>query len=217
MTDKMVDHRGQVVDLGTVKAELPKRLDIPESRPGPVLEEESQRAGRATKRDFRVNHRHAAEALSHLRGYAVDPAKVALKLADADHTEQYEASHEAVVWKVWDRKSPINGVPAKEVLARYPYAKEVYLLQIDGNTVVFQPHAPHVPGLVPLKHSNVEEIAQEHAAEVVEKMAFDIVVAELNEDPDLVAVPAFAQDTDALARAVADRINARGPRASRLG
>ena len=170
-----------VVDMGSVKlvTEVAPKVES-------VKVERVTKRGKPSAKPFKVDHRRAAEALSIVRGQPIDPAKVALKLADTDVTPLYESSRNRVEWVIWDHKSPINGVSAKEVEARYPRADEVYLLEVDGKVVFFQPHAPHVEGLAPLSKSVVEATAEQHAVEIVDHMAFDAVVDSLKDDPDLV-------------------------------
>ena len=78
--------------------------------------------------------------------------------------------------QVWDRKSPINGVPAEHFLARDDVDEngddDIYLLIQDGQVVGFQPHEPEVEGLVRIpkgqgktrggKHA--DQIAADHSA-----------------------------------------------------
>lgn len=70
----------------------------------------------------------------------------------------------------WDRKSPINGVPADEVLAArddIPKKGVIYLITQNGRVLYFQPHKPSVAGNAPLTEGNWEEIANEHLKQIV--------------------------------------------------
>jgi len=55
--------------------------------------------------------------------------------------------------EIWDRQSPINRVPAADVLsarADIPVDGVVYLIYRDNQVLYFQPHAPNAPGFLPM-------------------------------------------------------------------
>ena len=61
----------------------------------------------------------------------------------------------AITWahEIWDRTSPINGVPAETVLAQrtdIPAEGDVILVKSGDRVVMFQPHESDQPGIVPL-------------------------------------------------------------------
>lgn len=100
--------------------------------------------------------------------------------ADLDQTVQEHRDQLTV--EPWDRQSPINGVPADQVLEDrddIPDQGTPYLIRDDatGRVVVFQPHRPHAPG-----HEPVEDPAGEgnaHAQELAEGRALATLVSEL--------------------------------------
>lgn len=170
--------------------------------------------GSAVVRPPRHDHRVLAENLSRGRGYAIDPAKVALALAEMDTDLLYQEAHGSVEWEVWDKASPINGVPAEEVLARAEYAQAdvIYLVRVGGDVVFFQPHAPGVSGFQNITDDVVETMAAEHAASIVEDIVANSVLTALDNDPDVVVLPAFMQqpvDPAAVAQAVVEAIDSR--------
>ena len=81
---------------------------------------------------------------------------------DADITTAFEAidtaaltAAESPLWshETWDRTSPINGMPAADVLAKrddIPATGEVVIVKRDGNIVMFQPHDPEQAGFAPI-------------------------------------------------------------------
>lgn len=78
--------------------------------------------------------------------------------------------------QLWDKKSPINGVPAQDVLAArqdIPEDGEVYLVidKRNDNVLFFQPHAPGVEGFTKIKKSNWEEISGKQISELARERA----------------------------------------------
>jgi len=69
---------------------------------------------------------------------------------------------------LWDKASPINGVPAEQVLQSHavPPNGSVYLIYRDGNLLYFQPHAPWVAGLVPMTDSEALQYADEQVLQL---------------------------------------------------
>lgn len=80
--------------------------------------------------------------------------------------------------EVWDKQSPVNGVPAEQILSSrtdIPADGEVYLLYIDDRLVYFQPHEPNQAGLVPMTKDTVLTIANQHADQLATTFADDEV------------------------------------------
>lgn len=65
--------------------------------------------------------------------------------------------------EIWDRKSPINGVPAETFFERHvvPEDGDVYVMRRDDGCTVFQPHEPHVSGFVPIPKGKGQERAEQ--------------------------------------------------------
>jgi hypothetical protein len=77
--------------------------------------------------------------------------QAAFESIDTDALTAAETSRWA--HEVWDRTTPINGVPAADVLAKrndIPAAGEVVIVKHDGKIVMFQPHDPSQPGFAPI-------------------------------------------------------------------
>lgn len=87
--------------------------------------------------------------------------------------------------EVWDKQSPINGVPAEQILQRQdlPEGGEVYLIYVDGRLLYLQPHDPFQAGIVPMTKENVLEIANKHvdqlAWQVADEKIFEAVLEKL--------------------------------------
>jgi hypothetical protein len=77
--------------------------------------------------------------------------KAAIKTVDTNALTAAETprwTHE-----IWDRTTPINGVPAANVLAQrddIASTGEIVLISLDGNIVMLQPHDPTQPGFAPI-------------------------------------------------------------------
>ena len=77
-------------------------------------------------------------------------AEVDTALAGINQDALYDAARAALRVEVWDRVSPINGVPASHFEQRgdLPATGDVYLLKdADGRVLEYQPHEPDVEGI----------------------------------------------------------------------
>jgi hypothetical protein len=90
--------------------------------------------------------------------------------------------------EIWDRKSPINGVGALDVLKRrsdIPATGKVYLVKdSSGRVIYFQPHDPTLEGIVAMTDANVQERAddarQAHANAIASQRIVRAVVDALD-------------------------------------
>lgn len=80
--------------------------------------------------------------------------------------------------EMWDKVSPINGVPAEKILARedVPANGEVYLAYLDGRLTYLQPHDPFQAGIVPMTPDTVLQIANRHIDQMATQFADQKVV-----------------------------------------
>lgn len=104
-------------------------------------------------------------------GIQVSAQKVRAYLASVDRETLKNELRAHYRVEVWDRKSPINGVPAEVILASrrdIPPGGLAYLIIKDGRVVYFQPHDPFEPGLVKLTEANVHEVGARHLERIVE-------------------------------------------------
>ena len=87
--------------------------------------------------------------------------------------------------EIWDKVTPINGVPAEKIIARddVPDDGEVYLIYVDGQLRFLQPHDPFQAGIVPMTKDTVEQIANQHidqlAWQVADEKIFNMVLEKL--------------------------------------
>ena len=104
-------------------------------------------------------------------GEPVTPEEIASIAANFDEEAEIEAATQSYETKLWDKESPINGVPAKDVLkARddIPEGGEVYLIidKNSGDVVFFQPYLPNQEGLKKITQGNWESESSKHVKEV---------------------------------------------------
>jgi len=87
--------------------------------------------------------------------------------------------------EIWNKRSPINGVPAEKILASrtdIPENGEVYLIYIDGNLTYFQPHPPGEGGLRPMTRKEALQIASAHVDKMAEAEAEAEIINEVLEE-----------------------------------
>lgn len=108
----------------------------------------------------------------------------------AKHRER----HEIVVW---DKRSAINGVPAKKVLRELQHDyDEIYLVVVDGDVTIFQPHAPDVEGFEVLTGDTVERHALRHVERLARHHAADEIVRTIADTLEVPGPPDTSHFTD---------------------
>ncbi len=106
-------------------------------------------------------------------------------LSQVDQQAIFEEQRARFRIEVWDRFSPINGVPAEKIIARddVPDDGEVYLIYIDGQLRYLQPHDPFQAGIVAMNKDNVHQIASQHidqlAWQEADQKIFEMVIEKL--------------------------------------
>lgn len=119
---------------------------------------------------------HAQELMSAAGVFEdeVTPEAIETELQDIDQEQILEEERALYVAEVWDKRSPVNGAPADQVLASLtdiPYQEIVLLRDLDtGRVVLFQPFQPGAAGYQP--------IATAEANSVVTGMREDVVQVE---------------------------------------
>lgn len=119
---------------------------------------------------------------------AATDAEVDAALATINQDAVYDAARAKLVVEVWDRTSPINGVPAQYFIDRgdLPETGDVYLVKVDGQVVEYQPHEPEQAGLKPIpvgqgltrgKGRADNRAADEAAGEVLRRVREHIVTS----------------------------------------
>lgn len=135
---------------------------------------------------LRVDRAKARAATADAIPDATD-AELDAALASIDQDALYDQERAGWTAEVWDRQSPINGVPAQHFLDRgdVPAEGDVYLVKQNGQVVMFQPHEPHVGGIVPvpvgkgLERGNLDadQIAADRTASEVARRVVEHVKA----------------------------------------
>jgi hypothetical protein len=87
-----------------------------------------------------------AEDMTREAGRAVNPDEVIERLASFDEDAVIARAESAYTVEIWDKTSPINGLPAEDVIASrtdIPADGTVALIRdASGAVLVFQPHLP---------------------------------------------------------------------------
>ncbi|MUT67818.1 hypothetical protein [Paenibacillus sp. NEAU-GSW1] len=96
-------------------------------------------------------------------------AEVDAVLAAYDYPALRTAERTRFQVSLWDKVSPINGVPADVVGADVPIGGEVYLIHIDGNLVFMQKHDSEQMGFVAMDAQTATAKADAFIAQLVEE------------------------------------------------
>jgi hypothetical protein len=112
-------------------------------------------------------------------------AEIDAALAQIDQQAVFNQEHVRFEVAVWDKVTPINGVPAEKIITRedVPDDGEIYLLYVDGQLRFLQPHDPFQGGIVPMTKDNVLRIANQHvdqlAWQAADEKIFEMVLEKL--------------------------------------
>lgn len=85
-------------------------------------------------------------------------------------------------YQIWDRVSPINGVPASEVLAKrtdIPANGDVYLVLNQGAVVIFQPHSPDDEGHVAMTGGTASAFASKHMDDLIDHNTINHIISSI--------------------------------------
>lgn len=88
-----------------------------------------------------------------------------------------EIQNKRIRYEIWDKKSNINGVGAKEIInsRKYPIG-QAYLIYIDDALVYFQDHDPNKLGYEKMTKSQAEKTAKEFVQYKIEEYVDNIIV-----------------------------------------
>lgn len=112
-------------------------------------------------------------------------AEIDAALAQVDQQAIFNQERSRFRVEVWDKVTPINGIPAEKILARedVPDDGEIYLLYVDGVLRFLQPHNPFQAGIVPMTAENVMQVANQHvdqlAWQAADEKIFEMVLEKL--------------------------------------
>lgn len=107
---------------------------------------------------------------------------------------------------VWDKQSPLNGIAPDRILERIPPECRhgaVYLIYVDGNLTLIQPHDPDQAGFVPMDEATalakanavVDRLVEQAVDEKVRREAVRRILALLTVTSDKQQVYANGEDT----------------------
>lgn len=100
-------------------------------------------------------------------------------LAQVDQEVIIAEERAKLTWEIWDRQTPINGVPAETVLANrddiFPDGA-IYLIKdaTTGAVLIFQPYPP--TGKAPMTEEQAAQFAQQTINEMVEANARERII-----------------------------------------
>lgn len=87
-----------------------------------------------------------------------------------------EAQSKRIRYEIWDKKSNINGIEAKEIINSRNYAiGQAYLIYIDDVLVYFQDHNPNKLGYEKMTKSQANTIAKEFVQNKIEEYVDNII------------------------------------------
>lgn len=103
-----------------------------------------------------------------------------------DQEEVFNSLKGRYTIEVWDKETPINGVPADEVIASFGIAEghTAYIIRKEGQIVFFQTSNPF-DGNTPITSENALEIASRHLDEYVAELAISNIVDRIIDNIDV--------------------------------
>lgn len=100
------------------------------------------------------------------------------ELIDKENREKIkQTQEERFKYEIWDNKTAINGIDAKEIIDSRGYTiDKAYLIYIDGNLVYFQDHNPNENGYVKMNKTQAKKIAEEFIKNKIEEYVDSVIV-----------------------------------------
>ncbi len=88
-----------------------------------------------------------------------------------------QIQEERFKYEIWDNKTAINGIDAKEIINSRGYTiDKAYLIYIDGNLVYFQDHNPNESGYIKMNKIQAKKIAEEFIKNKIEEYVDSVIV-----------------------------------------
>jgi hypothetical protein len=116
-------------------------------------------------------------------GSAATLADVEAEIAAYDYPTLRQAERANYRIELYDKQSPINGVPAEEILKDAPAGGEVYLVYINDRLVYLQTHDPEEIGFVAMTAARAMEAANTivdgHIEQVIDARVREEVLRQL--------------------------------------
>lgn len=100
----------------------------------------------------------------------LDGVTLEMAVANFDADKARAEIGDVVVGEIWDRKSPINGVSAEDVMEIHEIGEtgSVFIVREGDQVIQLQPHDPDEPGFVEMNGSRSKSLAKKAAEEHIE-------------------------------------------------
>ena len=111
------------------------------------------------------------------KGYGIDIKTIDKLISKFDIDSISETQAKRFRYEIWDKKSPINNVPAEDIINSRNYKiVNAYLIYVDEQLVYFQDHNPNEEGYVSMTKKEAEQIAQDFIKEKIGECVDNIIV-----------------------------------------
>ncbi len=111
------------------------------------------------------------------KGCEIDIKTIDKLISRFDRDSISETQAKRLRYEIWDKKSPINDIPAEDIINSRSYKiVSAYLIYVDEQLVYFQDHNPNEEGYVSMTKKEAEQIAQNFIKEKIEEYVDGIIV-----------------------------------------
>lgn len=111
------------------------------------------------------------------RGISTSLEEINKLVSSEDRESITSTQNKRFKYEIWDKKSNINGVDAKNIIKSRNYTiGQAYLIYIDDALVYFQDHHPEKSGYVKMNKSEAEKLAQDFINKKVEEYTDNIII-----------------------------------------
>lgn len=118
------------------------------------------------------------EILKHIKEQGKESSidEIAELINSQDRDSIYNTQNKRFRYEIWDKKSNINGVSAKDIIKSRNYTiGQAYLVYIDDSLVYFQDHNPNESGYVKMTKTEANDIAKEFIDKKVNENVDNII------------------------------------------
>lgn len=144
-----------------------------------------------------------AKRYTEIAGRAVNPNEVEDSLEDFDEVKAGKEEAAKFRTEIWDKQTPINGVPAADVLAArkdIPEDATIYLVYEGSRVFMFQPFDPDKEGFTKMTPAVARTKADKHVENLVKPKVLarmeQHVYGKLNVDPDTARIAREKREQD---------------------
>lgn len=103
-------------------------------------------------------------------------------IKEQDRESILKVQKDRMRYEIWDKKFPINGITAKQIIKSRDYKiDKAYLIYIDNNLIYFQDHNPKESGYVKMNKKEAEKLAQDFIDKKSEEITDNIIVGKVIE------------------------------------